>query len=90
MSLFLKEREEKMKDEFISFISTMEAGELVKASGFKDASRVRGYKSFDFRYFTISKNDLGICYFVSDEYLVFGSSFESMKEVIKAIENLEE
>jgi len=90
MSLFLKEREEKMKDEFISFISTMEAGELVKASGFKDASRVRGYESFDFRYFTISKNDLGICYFVSDEYLVFGSSFESMKEVIKAIENLEE
>ncbi len=52
------------------------------ASSFKESS----YKGKSFRYLTISKEDLGICYGLFDEYFVFTTSFESIQKIIDELE----
>lgn len=47
------------------------------------------YKDIGFRYLTISKNDLGLCYAYFDNYFLITSSFESFKKVIDQIQEKE-
>jgi len=49
--------------------------------------RTSFYQNVGFRYLTISKEDLGICYAWFDNYFVFTSSFESMKKVIEELKS---
>lgn len=43
------------------------------------------YKNTSFRFLTISKNDFGICYSLTNNYLIFTTSFESIQKVINQI-----
>ena len=86
----VKNGSEELKDILKSWEPSMEKDfeEIFKILGktgkpyspvFKDFS----YKGINFRCQTFSKNDLGICYFVSKERLIWTSSFESMIEIFK-------
>jgi len=56
------------------------------------ASRFKSYAYFgkSFRYLTVSKQDLGVCYATFDQYLVISSSFAGMEKAIPAIQAKEE
>jgi len=43
------------------------------------------YQDVGFRYLTISRTDLGICYAWLDNYFVFTTSFESLKKTIEEL-----
>lgn len=47
---------------------------------FKDYS----FDNIPFRFLTLSKSDLGLCYVLSGDYFAISSSFKSMEETIKA------
>jgi beta-N-acetylhexosaminidase len=47
---------------------------------FKDYS----FDNVPFRFLTLSKSDLGLCYVLSGDYFAISSSFKSMEETIKA------
>jgi beta-N-acetylhexosaminidase len=51
---------------------------------FKETS----FKEITFRYLTISRQDLGICYLILDDYFILATSFEGMKKVIEEVEDL--
>jgi beta-N-acetylhexosaminidase len=76
----LKNWEEKISKEGI-FISGK------KITTLSPYFRTSFYQNVDFRYLTISKEDLGICYAFFDDYFVFTSSFESMKKVIEELKS---
>ena len=44
--------------------------------------KTMNYKGISIRYLTYSKYDLGICYAVYNDYLIWASSSESIKRVI--------
>ena len=50
--------------------------------------RTSSYQNVGFRYLTISKEDLGICYAWFDNYFVFTTSFEGMKKIIEEIKGI--
>ena len=50
--------------------------------------RETAWKGITFRYLTISKEDLGVCYAWFDDYFVFATSFEGMKKVIEKLEGM--
>ena len=47
--------------------------------------RTSSFQKINFRYLTISKEDLGICYAFFDDYFVLTTSFESMKKIIEQL-----
>jgi len=47
--------------------------------------RQTSFKGKDFRFLTISKDDFGICYTLTDEYLIFTTSFGGMQKTINEI-----
>jgi peptidoglycan hydrolase-like protein with peptidoglycan-binding domain len=49
---------------------------------FRNASNVSGYVGPNFRYQSITRQDLGICYLISGDYFVFTSSWKSMEKTI--------
>ena len=51
---------------------------------FKETS----FKEVNFRYLTISREDLGICYLILDDYFILATSFESIKKAIEEVESL--
>jgi len=55
-------------------------------SYFRNAKDVSGYNGLNFRYQTLTTNDLGICYFLSDDYFILTSSWNSMERVLKKLE----
>ncbi len=50
--------------------------------------RETGFEEITFRYLTISKQDLGICYLILDDYFILATSFESLKKTIEEVESL--
>jgi len=78
LSDLLKNRESKIKTEGF-FISGQ------KISGLVPYFKTFFYKNIGFRYLTISKEDLGICYAWFDDNFVITSSFESMKKIIEEL-----
>lgn len=43
------------------------------------------YQNTSFRFLTVSKNDFGICYSLTNNYLIFATSFVSIQKVINQI-----
>ena len=74
----LKNWEEKITKEGV-FVSGNKVSTLL--SYFKTSS----YQNVNFRYLTISKEDSGICYAFLDNYFVFATSFESLKNAIEQV-----
>jgi len=75
-----------MKDDFKTFFTLMEEeSALTPYPYFRNANQVGGYVGPNFRFQTLTKQDLGICYLVSDYYFVFTSSWESMKKTAEAL-----
>jgi len=74
----LKNWEKKIKEEGV-FISGQKISTQV--SYFRTAF----HQKVGFRYLTISKEDLGICYAWFDDYFVVTTSFESMKKIIEEL-----
>ncbi len=69
-------------------------GDISKRGVFISGSRIQtlanrfkqtSYDGVVFRYLTISKNDVGLCYTLLNNYFVFTTSFESMKTVIREL-----
>ncbi len=78
----LRNQESSMSDDFKNFFAMMGAKGRLIVPYFRNASDVQGYTGPNFRYQTINKEDLGIAYLTSGNYLVFTSSWKSMQEVI--------
>lgn len=76
----LKDWETKLREGV--FVSGKEIPAL--ASYFKETS----FKEITFRYLTISREDLGICYLILDDYFILATSFESLKKTIEEVESL--
>jgi len=77
----LKLEEPNLEYQFNSFFEMQGKSGPALVSYFKDGP--------EFRYQTLNTNDLGICYYISDDYFVFTSSWQSIEEVLKRLkENL--
>jgi len=76
----LKDWETKLREGV--FVSGEELSPLVPY--FKETS----FKGITFRYLTISREDLGICYLILDDYFILATSFESLKKTIEEVESL--
>jgi len=74
----MKAWESKAESNFEYFFVLMNKENPALNPNFRDAV----YRGRHFRYITFSREDLGLCYWVSDEFLIFTSSYESMKKII--------
>ncbi len=74
----LKIWETTMEKDFESFFILLNKKEPALISFFKDGSS----QGKTIRYQTFSKNDLGICYVIFEDYFIFTSSWKSMEKVI--------
>lgn len=81
----LKNQEATMEEDYKAFFSLMGEQKPAAARYFRDANQATGYSGPNFRYKILSSNDLGIYYFVSDNYFVFASSWQSMEKAIKKL-----
>lgn len=75
-------RESFIKDDFKKFFELMGAAGSPLSPYFKNGSTVLGYSGPNFRYQTLAKNDLGICYAIYNDYFIFTSSWKSMTGMI--------
>ena len=74
-----------LKDDLKPLFNMMNTGDPAEVTFFRNASQVVGYTGQNFRFLTLAKNDLGICYFISDQYFVLSSSFNSMKKTLERL-----
>lgn len=81
----LSSQETTMKDDYKPLFTLMEEEKPAIIPYFKNASQIRGYTGPNFRYQTLSHQDLGICYLVSDNYFVLTSSWQSMEKTIEKL-----
>jgi peptidoglycan hydrolase-like protein with peptidoglycan-binding domain len=82
---FMRDKEASMKEDFQPFFNLIMEDQAPIAHYFKNSSNVVGYQGPNFRFQTLARNDIGICYLVSDNYFVFTSSWQSMKAVIERL-----
>jgi len=75
----MKSWEDNAQQDFQKFFLLMEH----KGSAMNPVFRDAVYKTKHFRYLTYSRKDLGICYLISEDFLIFTSSYESMKKIIE-------
>jgi len=79
----LTTEEPTMKDDFKTILNLITADKPPVSKIFKYASsQYKTYDGPDFRFQTITSNDVGLCYLISDDYFVFTTSWESMMESI--------
>jgi len=78
--------ERTMEEDFKTFFSLIGKEKPAIIPHFRDSKEIPDYQGPNFRYKTLIANDLGICYFFSDDYLIFTSSWLSMEEVFKRLE----
>ncbi len=83
----LKTQELTMKDDFKTFSTLMVEDKPPLSKVFKDAKQqYRTYEGPNFRFQTLTKDDVGINYLVSDQYFVFTSSWDSMIKTISKLD----
>ena len=82
---FFALRETTLEHDLDSFFELQGKDKPGIVSYFRNASDVSGYSGPNFRYQTLTTSDLGICYFVSDDYFVLTSSWNSMEKVLKKL-----
>ncbi len=78
MSAFLKSWEKTMEGDFETLFSLMGKESPALISYFRAAK----YQGVSFRFQTFSKQDMGICYSILDNKLIWTSSWESLTKVI--------
>jgi len=83
----LQQEEPRMEGDFQTLFELMGKKDPAVVPYFRDASDVQDYIGPNFRYQTLSRQDLGILYLVSEDYFLFASSWKSMEEAIKKLEN---
>ena len=91
--LSAKVKDQKGLSELLKNWETKISKEGVSVSGSKIPSLTSSFKTatfqgVPFRYLTISKQDFGICYAVSDDYFVLTTSFESFQKIIGELKSL--
>jgi len=77
--------EETMEEDTENLFSALGKEKPALASSFKQTT----YEDITIRYQTFSKEDFGICYSLLDDYLIFTTSFESIKKAKEAVKDLE-
>jgi len=77
--------EPNLLNDFRNFFSLIGYEGPAVASYFRDADQAVGYGGLNFRYQTLSAQDMGICYFISSDYFIFTSSWESMENTLKRV-----
>ena len=82
----LKSQEGTMEQDFDSFFKLMGKEGPASFSYFRSASNVAGYKGISFRYQTLTNYDLAICYLITDQHLIFTSSWKSMVDIIDKLD----
>lgn len=78
----LRDLESTMEEDFNSLFVLMNKKDPGLVSYFKDTS----YQGTAIRYQTFSRQDLGICYSLFEDYFVFTSSFQSIKTTLDGLE----
>lgn len=78
----LRKQETTMESDFETLFALIGKKESAVVSYFRSAVNLPGYSGANFRYQTISRQDLGIFYLTSGDYFVFTSSWKSMEKVI--------
>ncbi len=81
----LRKEEKEMSVNLAPLFSIAKENLLPYVPKFRDSSEVKNYDGPDFRFQTLSVNDLGILYLISEKYLVFTTSWDSMMGVIKKV-----
>ncbi len=82
---FMRNKEVSMQEDFRPLFNLIMEEQAPVTHYFKNSSNVVGYQGPNFRFQTLARNDIGICYFVSDNYFVFASSWKSMKAIIERL-----
>ena len=90
IALVAKIREKEDIDELLKNLETKVSKEGVFVSGEKVPTLIPYFKTstfrgINFRYLTISEQDLGICYTHLDDYFLLTTSFESIQKLIDKI-----
>jgi len=85
LETLLANREPSMENDFDPLFLLMGKTGAGVVRYFRNASGIPGYVGPNFRFQTLTRQDVGICYLISDYYFVFTSSFEGMKGVIAKI-----
>ncbi len=81
----LLSRESSLKEDFKPLFSLMIEDKPPVVSYFRNAGQLPGYVGHNFRYQTLNRNDVGICYLVSNNYFIFTSSYNSMEQAIEKL-----
>jgi len=82
----IKSQETTMETDLQIYFELLGKNKPAIVSYFRDASNVRGYEGHNFRYQTLTRDDLGICYSVAGEYFVFTSSWRSMENLLQRLD----
>jgi peptidoglycan hydrolase-like protein with peptidoglycan-binding domain len=85
LEYILINQENKIKEDYKTFFNLLVEEKPPLFPYFRNSRDVKGYTGPNFRYQTLDSKDIGINYLISDNYFVFTSSWESMKEVIKRL-----
>lgn len=81
----LKIQETTMEQDFSTLFQLSGQTAPAIVSYFRNSSDASGYEGPDFRYKTVNKEDVGICYAVSDNYFILGSSWKSMETLLSKL-----
>lgn len=82
----VRARESTMEEDFKLYFELLGKDKPAIVSYFKSAENVKRYEGPNFRYQTLTAQDLGICYTVTGEYFVFTSSWKSMEKLLTRLE----
>jgi len=86
LASLLNSQENKMINSFQPLFEIMGKKDINITPYFRNANTVSGYAGPNFRYQNISPNDFAICYLVNDNYLIFTTSWKSMKFITNKLE----
>jgi len=81
----LRDQETTMESDFQTLYTLMGKEEPAIIPYFKNAENISGYTGPNFRYQSLTSQDLGICYLTSGDYFVFTSSWKSMEKTVERL-----
>jgi hypothetical protein len=85
LEALLKTQESTMEGDFQTLFTLMGKSGPAITAYFRNASNIKGYVGPNFRFQSLAKNDLGICYLSSGSYFVFASSWGSIGIAIEQL-----
>jgi len=82
LAALLKNQEATMEDDYKTLFEVMGKTAPAISKNFLNASQIKGYLGPDFRYKSLTKQDLTIAYLVSGDYFVLTGSLKSMDKAV--------